>query len=246
MAVSRIDHNRVNFRAHQFGHAFQIITSSADRGAYPQPALAVFCGEGVFDLLRDVLDCDQSLEILVFIDNQQFLDPVFVQQPLSFLQCSAHRNSDEIFFRHDFADRQMKPRFEAKIAIRQNADQPAVFRDRNARYFVMSHQLDGIFNFVVWRHRDGIDDHAAFRSLDFVDLRRLLIDRHVLVNDSNSALLGKRDCQPGFGYGIHCSADNWNIQFDAPGEPCIRPSFGGKDVGFERNNQNVVKSISVA
>ena len=208
--------------------------------------MAVLCGEWIFDFLRDVFDRNQSLKVLVFVHDQQLLDPVLVQEPLSFLQRCAHRNRDEILLRHDFADREVKSCFEAQIAVRQNAHQPPVFRDWNSRYLVMSHQLNSVFDFVVGRHRDRIDDQAALGSLHLVDFGRLFVDRHIPVDDSDAALLGKRDGQSGFGDGIHGSADDRDIQFKAPGEPGIGSSFGGQDVRFERNNQDVVEGISVA
>src|ERR1051325_5245916 len=110
----------------------------------------------------------------------------------------------------------------------------------------MGHELNGILYLVVWRHCDGIHNHAAFRPLHFIDFARLFIDGHVLVDDSNSALLSKCDCQRCFGNSIHGRADDRHIQFNAVSKSGIRSSLGGQDVRFEGNNQDVVKGISVS
>ena len=106
MSMRGIDHNDVHLGAYQFRHALQIIPCGANGSADAQPALVVFRGERVFDLLGDVLDRDQSLQVLIVVHNQQFLDPVLVQNALRFFQRGADRNRDEIFLGHHLAYRQ--------------------------------------------------------------------------------------------------------------------------------------------
>ena len=135
---------------------------------------------------------------------------------------------------HHFANRKVETCFESKITIGQNADQSAVFGDRHAGDLVMRHQLYGVFDLLVRRHGDRIHDHAAFRSLHLVDFRRLLLDRHVLVNDADAALLRERNGQARFGDGIHRGAHDRDVQFDAIGQRGSGANFGGQDVRFQR------------
>ncbi len=89
------------------------------------------------------------LRLLILVDDQQFLDAVLVQDALRFFQRRSDRNGDEIVLGHDFANRQMKPRFEAQIAIGQDAHQPSVLGDRHAGDLVVRHQLHGVFDLFV-------------------------------------------------------------------------------------------------
>ena len=49
----------------------------------------------------------------------------------------------------------------------------------------------------------GIDDHPRFRALHLVDFLGLRVDRHVLVDDAEAALLGHGDGEPRLGDGVH-------------------------------------------
>ncbi len=125
-----IDNNDIDLGSNQFSHSFEIIAGRSDRGADAQAALTVFCGQGVFDLLRDVFNRDQSFEVLVPVDDKQLFDAMLVQNPLRFFERRADWNRHQIVFRHHLADRQVKTRFEAQIAIGQNTDEPSIFGDR--------------------------------------------------------------------------------------------------------------------
>jgi hypothetical protein len=66
------------------------------------------------------------------------------------------------------------------------------------------------------------------------------------MDDSDAALLGKRDGQPRFGDCIHRSADDGHVQFDLVGKFGVGSNFGGQDVRLQRDNQDVVERIRVA
>ena len=68
----------------------------------------------------------------------------------------------------------------------------------------------------------------------------------VLVNDPDAALLRQGDGEPGFGNGVHGRAHDGNIQFDPVGQSGVGSNFGGQDVRFQRNDQDVVKRVGVA
>ena len=83
-----VDDNDVDLGSNQFSHSLQIIAGRADRGADAQAALVVLGRQRVLDLLRDVLNRDQTLEVLVPIDDQQLLDPMLVQNAVALLRAS--------------------------------------------------------------------------------------------------------------------------------------------------------------
>src|SRR5688572_13039739 len=72
-------------------------TSRADGGGNAQAALLVLCGERVFDFLGDVFDSDEAFEVLVLVNNKEFLDAMLVQNALSFIQCRSNCNGHEVF-----------------------------------------------------------------------------------------------------------------------------------------------------
>ena len=53
-------------------------------------------------------------------------------------------------------------------------------------------ELERLADAVVRPQRDRLDDHPALRPLHAVDLRRLLFDRQVLVDEADAAVLAAR------------------------------------------------------
>ena len=55
----------------------------------------------------------------------------------------------------------------------------------------------------VGRRRDGVRDHARLAALDLVDVRGLVVDREVAVDDADAALAGHGDGHARLGDGVH-------------------------------------------
>ena len=84
--------------------------------------MGVLGGVWIFQFLLNIFYGDKSLQIVILVDDQQFFDAVLVENVLSLLEGGPDRNSDEIFFGHHFGDGDVEASFEAKIAIREDAD----------------------------------------------------------------------------------------------------------------------------
>ena len=127
------------------------------------------------------------------------------------LERRADRHGEQRLARHDVGDRPIEVGLEAQVAVRQDADEPAflaaVLGDRHAGDPVFLHQLERFVDPVRRGQRDRVDDHAALGPLDAIDFGRLLLDRQVLVDDADAALLRHRDGQPRFGDGVHRRAE---------------------------------------
>ncbi len=113
VAVGRIDGQHVSAGADQFGSALHKVAGGADGSAHAQPALIVLAGVGVFELLLDVLDGDETFELVLFVDHEQLFHAMLVQNQLGLFECGAHGYGDEIFFGHHFADGNVGTRLEA-------------------------------------------------------------------------------------------------------------------------------------
>ena len=227
VSVRGIDDDQIDSRADELGHTLQVVPCRADGRANAQPAVRVFGRKRVFDFLGDVLHRDQTFQVLIFIDDEEFFDPVLVQQALCFLQRCADRNRDEVLFCHDLANRQMEPRFEPEVAIRQDPHQPAVFRNRHPRDFVVRHQLEGVFDLVARRHCDRIYNHPAFGPFHLIHFSNLLVDRHIPVHDADPSMLGKGNRQARFRHRVHGGTDDRYVQFNSVCQFGICANFSG-------------------
>ena len=150
-----------------------------------------------------------------------------------------------VLARHHVGDRPVDVGLEAQIAVGQDADQPAflaaVLGDRHAGDAVLLHQLERFVDPVGRGERDRIDDHAALRPLHAIDFRRLLLDRQVLVDDAEAAVLRHRDRQPRLGDGVHRRADERHVQPDVAREPGADVDLVGQHRRVLRHEQDVVE-----
>ena len=138
----------------QFLRALQKISGGADGRAHAQPALRIFRGVGIFQLLLNVFDRDQALQVVLVVDDQKFLDAMLVQNFFRFFERGADGNGDEVFLGHHFADGNVEAGFKAQVAIGENADQLAVLGDGHAGDLVLAHDLERIAR--LWSSGDMV------------------------------------------------------------------------------------------
>ena len=79
MAVCRIHDDNIHMGVDQGLHALHHIGGNADAGAAEQTSLIVLCGEGIFDLLLNILDGNQTFQIVVVIHDGEFLFLAFAR-----------------------------------------------------------------------------------------------------------------------------------------------------------------------
>ncbi len=237
MAVRGVEHEDVDVGVNEGLGTLDRVFRDANRRAAAQPAQGVFRRVRILDRFLNVLDGDQALQPELFVDDQQFLHLVLVQDLARAIERRPYRDGDEVLARHDVGDRPVHVRLEPEIAVRQNADElaflAAVVGDRHAGDAVLLHQLQRFVDAVSGGERDRVDDHAALGPLHAIDFRRLLLNRQVLVNHAEPAVLRHGDGEPRFGDGVHGRADERHVQPDVTREV-------GADVDFARNDKRVL------
>ena len=103
--------------------ALEGIRRRADRRPDAQAPTHILARSRKFRGLLKILDRDHALELVVAIDDQDFLDAVLVQQSLHFLFGRIFTHRDEARFgRHDRADRGIECPLEAQVAVGDDAD----------------------------------------------------------------------------------------------------------------------------
>src|SRR5437016_9351186 len=241
VSVSTVDGQHIDLGFDHLLGALQKVAGCPDCGPDAKAAMAIFGGVGILQLLLDVLNGDQALEIVFIVDDQELLYAVLVQNLFGVFQSRSHGNGNEVLLGHDLADGDVGARFEAQIAIGQNAYEFLVLGDRNAGNLVAAHQVEGICNFVIGREGDGVHDHSALGAFYLVYLIGLPLNREIAVNHAHAALLGNSNGQPRFGHGIHGRADERNVEADVTRELRLGIGFGGNDVRMGRQKQHIVK-----
>ncbi len=213
MSVRAVNDQDIHAGTYQFCRALHISRIRPDRSTHSQPAMFILSRFRILPALEDVLYRYQSLEITGTIDHRQLLDLVPMQHTLGFLQRCAHRYGDQLVAGHHLADRSIEVGLELQVAVGDDADQPAILLDdRHPADGELPHETVGVAQRGVGPQRNRIENHAALRPLDPVDLRRLLFDRHVLVHDADTAVPGHRDRHLGFGHRVHRRRDQRDRQ----------------------------------
>ncbi len=98
--------------------------------------LRIFGSVGVLQLFLDVFYRDESLEVVLVVDDEKFFDAVLVENFFGIFERGAYGHGDEIFLGHHAVDGNVEAGFEAEVAVGENADELAMLGDGHARNFV--------------------------------------------------------------------------------------------------------------
>ena len=184
----------------------------------------------------------EPLEPAFDVDDRQLLDPVTAEDRLRFLERRPHRRGDETLAGHHLLDRHRRGDAEAQVAVREDPDEPIVgVGDRDARDAVALHQLERVADERVGRERDRLDDHAGLGALDLVDLRDLVVDREVAVEDADPAEPRERDRHPRLGDGVHRRGDDRDLERDRARQAGRGGDVVREDGRLGRDEQDVVE-----
>ena len=180
--------------------------------------MRIFGSTWVFQFLLNILNCDQTFQVVGVVHHQQFFNAVLVKNFFRALKRGAHGNGDQIFFGHHPADGNIKAALKTKISIGKNSDQLLVFCDWDTGNLVFAHDFQCVRNLVVRRHGDRVDDHAAFRPLHLIDLFCLLLHREIAMDDAEPTLLCQCNCHVRFSYRVHGGAQDGDVQANIAGD----------------------------
>ena len=243
MPVGRVHHHDVDARPNERLGAIHQIGTGTNRGGHSQPAVLVFVGVGVLAALENVLHRDEAAQFAVFIEHGKLLDAVLAESFFRFVQGGAHRGGDEPFLRHRFGDRPIQIPLELQIAVGDDPHQSTVFvDDRHTGDFEARHERTGLADRAIGSERDRVENHPTFRSLHPVDLRRLLVDGHVLVDDADPAGARHRNRHFRFGHRVHRRRHHRRVERDAPGKRAPDVHVGGMHGGVSRREDDIVES----
>src|SRR5437763_1134516 len=206
------------------------------------PAVLVLVGVGVPTPFEDVFDGDEAPQDALLVDDRQHLDAVLRENALRLVERRPDRGGDQTLFRHRRPNGAVQLALELEVAIGDDADQaPRVVHHRDAGDAEPLHQPHRLPERAVGAERDGMEDHPRLAALDPVDLGRLTVDRHVLVDHADPALARDRHRHLRLGHRVHRRRDERQVERDAPGEARPHIDVARMHTGVPRNEQDVVE-----
>ena len=174
----------------------------------------------------------RSLKPLSLSTTSTFSMRCLCRSPSTVSLSRAFAHGDEpILRRHDGRDRRVALRLESQIAVSDDADQVLALDDGYAGDVLRAREGDDVANRRVGRHGDRVVNDAALELLDLLDLARLILRRHVLVDDADAAFLRERDREPRLGDGVHRGRDNGDIQAQGARELRLQLHFARQNLG---------------
>ena len=244
--MSRIDDDHVDAGVNELLDAFFRALADGNGSAREELALRILGGKGVIRCLRDVLHRHEAGEVEVLGDDEHALEAVLVHEFLGFFKGGALMNRDEAFARrHDFADGNAHAGFKAQVAVRDHAENGAVFgNNREAGNAVFAGKRNHVAHEHVGADRDRFGNDAGFVTLHLGDFRSLLVGGHVLVNEADAAFLSEGNRELRFRHRIHGGGNHRNIDRKTAGELRLKLRVAREDFRIGGNEQNVVERVS--
>ena len=240
--VRGIDDQHIDARGNECIDSLVSVATGADRGADPKRAGCILAREGEILGFLEVLGRDHAFQHVVVADDEHLFDAMLVQQAQHLLFGRAFADRDEAFLRgHHRGHGRIELRFEAQVAVRHDTDGHAVVDDGDAGNAHRARQFDDLANGPVRGHGDRVAHHARLEFLDDQDLACLLFHRHVLVNDADAALLGKRDRESRLGHRVHGRRQQRNAQANVPRQRRTEVDIAWQHFGVAGLQQDVVK-----
>ena len=157
-------------------------------------------------------------------------------------------HGDQVLGGHQLTHRTRARRDEADVTIGENADQTLRrgLDHRQPGDAVATHQLQRLVEPGLRHHGHRVDDDARLELLDLPHLRGLLVERQVLVDDAEPALLRHGDGHRRLGDGVHRRRDHRNLQVDVGRHPGAHVDRGRQHLGIGGLQQHVIEGERVA
>jgi len=128
------------------------------------------------------------------------------------------------------------------LVLKKDADGTLVgVDDRQAADAVRAHDRERVRERPRGRDGQRVDDDAALRLLDAVDLASLILDRQVLVDEPDAAFAGHANRGRRLGDGVHRRADQWHAQRDRGRQSRRDIDVARNHLAVRRDQQDVVE-----
>ena len=217
--MSRIDDDGIGTSVYQCLHTIECIGSHTDSSGYTQTTFLVLAGHGLILGLRDVLIGNQSDQMIFLIHYGQLLDLVLLQDLGSGSQVCLLVRGHEVILRHNLLHRTIQTTLKAQVTVCHDTyEMIAVIDDRNTTDMILRHDVEGLSHRRSLRDGDRIIDHTILCTFHDSHLTGLIINRHILVDHTDTSFTGNGDSHLRLCDGIHGSCHKRDIQFDIPRE----------------------------
>ena len=214
MAVCRVENYGIYLLGNEGCNAVHSIGCNADTCSYTQTTLRVLAGVGVVLELSDITIGDKAYELAIVINNGQLLNLVGQQHLGSRLKVGLVSGYD-ILLGHHLVNLALHIALEAQVAVGNDTDKHTlVINNGNTANLVLLHKLESITHSVLLLDGYGVVNHTTLGTLNTAHVGSLCRNRHILVDNADTALASQRNSKSSLGYGIHSRRHNGYVQLN--------------------------------
>jgi hypothetical protein len=207
MSVSRINDNGIRPCIHQSPHALQSVIRHSHSGSNAQTTFAILARHRFILCLGNILIGNQTYQFVVFIYYRQLLDSMFLQNLRNSLHIRRRIGSNDVLLSHYLIDTLIHIFLKTKVTIGNNAYQISfIIYHRNTTNLVFSHQSQRISYRRTSLDSHRVINHTVFGTLHNSYLTCLLLNGHILMNNSDTTFAGNGNSHLRFGNRIHGSS----------------------------------------
>ena len=124
---------------------------------------------------------------------------------------------------HNFVNKTVAVSLETKVAVGNDTYKPVLgVNYRNTTDMIFSHEVESIVNGLAHLNGDRVIDHTVLCSFYDSHLASLILNTHILVDNTDASFAGNGNCHRGFCHSIHSGSDKRYLQFDVTGELCTK------------------------
>ena len=147
----------------------------------------------------------------------------------------------QVFAGHHLIDGTSHITLETQVAIGDNTHQATiVIHHGDAADMIFVHQVERILHGASELDGDRVINHAVFGTFDNGHLARLLLDTHVLVDDTDSAFACYGNGHSRLRHRVHGSGNEGDFQFDVTRESRAQMYGTGQYFRICRNQEDVI------
>ena len=215
MSVSSINNDSIGTSLNQSLGSVESIDSNTNSSRNTQTTFLVLACHWLVLSLCDILISNQTYKMVCIIHNRKFLNLVLLKNLSSCCQVGLLMGSNKILRSHHLIYLFVEMTLETQVTICYNTNQMVfVINNRNTTNMIVMHHIKSILHCASATNSDWIVNHSILGTLYNGHLACLLLNRHVLVDNTDTSLTSYGYGHRRLGNSIHSGCYEWNVQLD--------------------------------
>ena len=147
--MGAVENHHVHLCIHKRSHSVKNICRDSHSGAAQEPSLGILCRKRILDCLFNILNGNQTYQIIVIIYYRKLFLPGFRKNALRLFQGNSLSGRNQTLRCHGFLDLLGKIRLKLQIPVGNDSYKLSAFRDRHAGDSEFAHQSIRIRQSVI-------------------------------------------------------------------------------------------------